>query len=272
VATTEIYVHAKKERIWVSKLRQMPEGVFDLLIKRIAQGDSIRQIAKYCQTVRPEIAFETYRKWLQALSKLVAGYVADQEAVLAGQRAIDVYHKRKEEERREAEAAQSHEPATTDEALMVKANITAVLRDMEISDLLKDAWFIQHRRIRKLVEIEEKLGYSLPDGPKNIDSLGYILSLMMKHEMDTNEILRKGGGRPADIEMEKLSPTARAVGELDTVDRNLIQQLSRRFRDMMEGKADGAETEGLAVNGNGARGTVPGNNQGNSGTPIPGST
>jgi hypothetical protein len=51
VATTEIYVQAKKERIWVSKLREMPEGVFELLIKRIAQGDSLRDVAKYCQTV-----------------------------------------------------------------------------------------------------------------------------------------------------------------------------------------------------------------------------
>lgn len=68
MATTQIYVQAKKERIWVAKLREMPEGVFDLLIKRIAQGDSIRQIAKYCQTVRPEIAFETYREWLHALA------------------------------------------------------------------------------------------------------------------------------------------------------------------------------------------------------------
>jgi hypothetical protein len=40
-------------------------------------------------------------------------------------------------------------------------NITAVLRNLQLSDLLKDEWFIQHRRIRKLVEIEEKLGYSL---------------------------------------------------------------------------------------------------------------
>ena len=256
MAITQIYVQAKKERIWVSKLREMPEGVFDLLIKRIAQGDSIRQIAKYCQTVRPEIAFETYRKWLQALARTVSQYAADQAAVVAGQRAIDIFHKRKEEERLELEAQQKRGPITLDEAETVKANITAVLRDMEISDLLRDAWFMQHRRIRKLMEIEEKLGYSLSDGQKNIDSLGYILSLMMKHEADTNEILRKGGGRTVDIQMEKLSPVALKVGELDAVDRNIIQQLSHRFAKMVERKTSGAKTEGMAANGSEANGMV----------------
>jgi hypothetical protein len=95
VATTQIYVQAKNERIWVSKLREMPEGVFDLLIKHIAQGDSIRQVAKYCQTVKPEIAFETYRKWLQALSKLVAGYVAENEVRLPGKKRLMLITKTK---------------------------------------------------------------------------------------------------------------------------------------------------------------------------------
>ena len=236
----------------------MPEGVFDTLVARIAKGDSIREIAKYCQRIRPEVAFETYRKWLQALKRQVVEDAADQAAVAAGQRAIDVWHKRKEQERLELEAQQSHGPLTLDEAETVKANITAVLRDMETSDLLRDAWFIQHRRVRKLVEIEEKLGYSLSDGPKNMDSLAYILSLMMKHEADTNEILRKGGGRTVDIQMEKLSPVALKVAKLDAVDRNLIQQLSHRFVDMMEGKFDGATAEGVAANGSGAKGAVTG--------------
>lgn len=256
MSTTKIYVQTKKERIWVSKLREMPEGVFELLIKRIAQGDSIRQIAKYCQTVRPEIAFETYRKWLHALARTVSQYAADQEAVIAGQRAIDVWHKRKEQERQELETRMASGPIVLNEAETVKANVTAVLRDMELSDLLKDAWFIQHRRIRKLVEIEEKLGYSLSDGPKNIDSLGYILSLMMKHAMDTEEILRKGGGRTIDIQMEKLSPVALKVGELDAVDRNIIQQLSHGFAKMVERKTSGAKTEGMAANGSEANGMV----------------
>jgi hypothetical protein len=258
VATTEIYVQAKKERIWVSKLREMPEGVFDLLIKRIAQGDSIRQIAKYCQTVKPEIAFETYRKWLQALSKLVAGYVAENEAAVAGQKAIDVYHKNKEKERQEIESQQVDEPPTLHEAEVVKANITAVLRNLELSDLLKDAWFIQHRRIRKMVAIEEKLGFSLPDGPKNVDSLAKILELIMKHELRTSLLMRKGAAVPATFDIEKLSPVAQKVAQLDDVDRNLIQQLSQRFVDFMEGKADGPETEGVAANGSGAKGVVAG--------------
>src|ERR1700730_11879583 len=238
----------------------MPEGVFDLLIKRIAQGDSIRQIAKYCQTVRPEIAFETYRKWLQALSKLVAGYVAENEVAVAGQKAIDAYHKNKEKEGQELQSQQVDEPPTLHEAEVVKANITGVLRNLELSDLLRDAWFIQHRRIRKLVEIEEKLGYSLSDGPKNMDSLAYILSLMMKHEADANEILRKGGGRTVDIQMEKLSPVALKVGELDAVDRNIIQQLSHRFAKMVERKTSGAKTEGMAANGSEANGVLAGDN------------
>jgi hypothetical protein len=260
VATAGIYLQAKKERIWISKLREMPEGVFDTLVARIAKGDSLREIAKYCATVKPDVSFNTYRKWIASLAKVVSQYAADQEAIAVGQRAIDVWHKRKEQERLELEAQQSHGPITLDEAETVKANITAVLRDMEISDLLRDAWFIQHRRIRKLVEIEEKLGYGLSDGPKNIDSLGYILSLMMKHEVDTQEILRKGGGKTTDIQMEKLSPVALKVGELDAVDRNIIQQLSHRFAKMVERKTSGAATEGMAANASEANGMVGGEN------------
>jgi hypothetical protein len=251
----------------------MPEGVFELLIKRIAKGDSIRQIAKYCQTVRPEIAFETYRKWLQALAKLVAGYMAENEAAVAGQKAIDIYHKQKEKERQEIESQQVEEPPTVHEAEVVKANITTLLRNMELSDLLRDAWFIQHRRITKMVAIEEKLGFSLPEGPKNIDALATILGLIMKHELGTASSLRKGGGVPADFEMEKLSPAAQEVAQLDDVDRNLIQQLSHKWLErIQEGVADAAEAEGLAANGSGTKGKIPGNNDGNNGTPIPGST
>jgi len=258
VATTEIYVQAKKERIWVSRLREMPEGVFATLVARIAKGDSIREIAKYCQRIRPGIAFETYRKWLQALKRQVVEDAADQAAVAAGQRAIDIFHKRKEQERLELEAQQKRGPTTLDEAETVQANITAVLRNMELSDLLKDAWFIQHRRIRKLVEIEEKLGYSLPDGPKNIDSLGYILSLMMKHGVDTTELLHRSGGLSADLEMKKLSPVAQEVAQLDEVDRNIIQQLSHKFADLIEKGTNGPKAKRLAANGSEANGMVGG--------------
>jgi hypothetical protein len=260
VSTTKIYVQTKKERIWVSKLREMPEGVFDLLIKRIAQGDSIRQVAKYCQTVRPEIAFETYRKWLQALSTLVAGYVAENEAAVTGQRAIDIYHKQKEKERREIESQRVEGPPTVHEAEVVKANITAVLRNMELSDLLRDAWFIQHRRIRKLVAIEEKLGFSLPDGPKNLDSLTKILELIMKHELGTSLLMRKGAAVPASFDIEKLSPVAQKVAQLDEVDRNIIQQLSHKFANMIKEGTNGAKAERLAANGSEANGMVGGDN------------
>ena len=260
MATTEIYVQAKKERIWVSRLREMPEGVFATLVARIAKGDSIREIAKYCQRIRPGIAFETYRKWLQALKRQVVEDAADQAAVAAGQRAIDIFHKRKEQERLDLEAQQRRGPITLDEAETVKANITAVLRNMELSDLLKDAWFIQHRRVRKLVEIEEKLGYSLPDGPKNIDALGYILSLMMKHEIDTRELLHRSGGLPSNIQMEKLSPIAQEVAQLDEVDRNIIQELSHKFANMIEKGTNAAKVKRLGANGSEANGMVGGDN------------
>jgi hypothetical protein len=39
---------------------------------------------------------------------------------------------------------------------------------------------------------------------KNLDSFTNILELIMKHEFGT-ALLRKGGGVPADFEMEKLT-------------------------------------------------------------------
>jgi hypothetical protein len=147
---------------------------------------------------------------------------------------------------------------------LVKENVTAILRQMEISDLLKDAWFVQHRRITKLVAIEDKLGYSLPDGPRNVEALATILGLMIKHELATTLLISKRGGFSKDFDMQKLSPVAQEVAKLDDVDRNLIQQLSHKWLEMIqEGVADAAKAEGLAVNGSGAKITVPGDNQGN---------
>src|ERR1700724_2206615 len=109
----------------------MPEGVFNTLVARLAKGDSIREIAKYCERIRPEIAFETYRKWLQVLKRTVMEDAADQEAVAAGQRAIDIFHKRKEQERLDLEAQQRRGPITLNEAETVKANITASLTTLD---------------------------------------------------------------------------------------------------------------------------------------------
>lgn len=45
---------------------------------------------------------------------------------------------------------------------------------------------------------------------KNLDSFTNILELIMKHEFGT-ALLRKGGGVPADFEMEKLNPVAQKL-------------------------------------------------------------
>jgi len=188
---------------------------------------------------------------------------------LPGKKRLKFITKRKKKSKQGLESRQ--EPPTVHEAEFVKANVTAVLRNLELSDLLKDAWFIQHRRVTKLVAIEEKLGYSLPDGPKNIEALATILGLMIKHETATTLLLRKTGGMSAAIDMEKLSPAAQEIAQLDDVDRNLIQQLSHKWLErIQEGVADAAKAEGLAANGSGTKGRIPGNNEGNNGTTIPG--
>jgi hypothetical protein len=82
VSTTENLARKGKEHVWVSNLRNMPKGVFELIVKRLAQGDSIRQIAKYCNAVKPENSIETYRKWLVPLDKTVSAQVAERKAAL----------------------------------------------------------------------------------------------------------------------------------------------------------------------------------------------
>jgi hypothetical protein len=116
----------------------------------------------------------------------------------------------------------------------------------------------------KMVAIEEKVSYRLPEGPKNIEALVTILGLIMKHELGTTSLLRKGGGGPADFERKKLSPAAQQLSQLDDVGRNLSQQLSHKWLEMIqEGVADAAKAEGLAANGSGTNGKIPGNNEGN---------
>jgi hypothetical protein len=57
--------------------RALPPGVFDLVVRRIAKGDPVRQIARYLHGVDPDVAEDTFRKWLNALAKQVRELLAE---------------------------------------------------------------------------------------------------------------------------------------------------------------------------------------------------
>jgi hypothetical protein len=57
------------ERSSIAHLRELPPGMFDLVVKRIAKGDPLTQIAKSLHTIQPDFAEETFRKWLHDLAK-----------------------------------------------------------------------------------------------------------------------------------------------------------------------------------------------------------
>ena len=258
MSTTENLARKGKEHVWVSNLRNMPKGVFELIVKRLAQGDSIRQIAKYCNAVKPENSIETYRKWLVPLDKTVSAQVAERKAALNAQKAIDDYYREKEKMRKALETQQVEKELSAREVKQLKANITRAIMDINSAELIRDAWLMQRRRVERMAAIEEKLGYVLPDSHKQMDSLSKIIELVLKHELGIALLTRKGADVPASLEIDKLSPAAQAVGALDTVDRNLIQQLSHRFMDLMEGRTPGAKAERLDVIESIAKGTAPG--------------
>jgi len=105
-----------------------------------------------------------------------------------------------------------------------------------------------------------------------MDSLSKIIELVLKHELAIALLTRKGPGVPDSLEIDELNPVAQEVAQLDEVDRNIIQELSHKFANMIERGTNAAKATGLAADGSGANGTVSGNKDGNSGTPIFGST
>jgi hypothetical protein len=250
----------------------MPKGVFELIVKRLAQGDSIRQIAKYCNAVKPENSIETYRKWLVPLDKTVSAQVAERKAALNAKKAIDDYYREKEKMRKALEAQQVEKEPSAREVKQLKANITRAIMDIDSAELIRDAWLMQRRRVQRITAIEEKLGYVLPNSHKEMDSLTKIIELVLKHELGIALLTREGAGVPASLEIDKLSPLGQEIAQLDEVDRNIIQELGHKFANMIERQTNAAKVKRLGTNGSGANGTVSGNSDGNSGTPIPGST
>jgi hypothetical protein len=160
--------------------------------------------------------------------------------------------------RKALETQQVEKELSAREVKQLKANITRAIMDINSAELIRDAWLMQRRRVERMAAIEEKLGYVLPDSHKQMDSLSKIIELVLKHELGIALLTRKGADVPASLEIDKLSPAAQAVGALDTVDRNLIQQLSHRFMDLMEGRTPGAKAERLDVIESIAKGTAPG--------------
>jgi hypothetical protein len=244
---TEICARAKQERIWLARLRALPNGVFDLVVRRITKGDSIFSIAKYLCTVAPEYSVASYRKYLTILADDIRTMVEQKQKANREQNEIDEFNQAKQHAT-VVEPPPEPESPSTKPLSAIRCTVNRAIRDLQSEDLLKYTWITQQKRVDEMVLLEQRMGFKFPWGDRAIAELRKIAEAIFKHEIGTALLLRKGAGVPTSIDIDKLSPTAQEFAKLDDVDRNLVRQLGHRFQEFVE---EGLREHRAAAEGSG---------------------
>lgn len=226
-----------RERSSIERLRELPPGVFDLVVKRIAKGDALTQIAKYLHTIQPDFAEETFRKWLHDLAKRVRQFLAEETNIDDVAKTIEDFSTANTEA---ASPAVGRPPGPSAGGIQrLKATVKRACEDINAEMMLRYSWAIQQKRVDKMVDLEGRLGVVLPALHKEIDTLKGIAEALTKLEMGTALMKRKGGGIPdlPPIKPPEPDSLAERVSQLDIVDRNLLRTAATQVTDLIRERA-----------------------------------
>lgn len=186
---------AKREQVWIRRLRNMPPGVFDPLVRRIVKGDPLRHIAQYLHGIKPDLSEETFRKWLQVLAKQVKAELELNKNVDQVQKAIEDFNAAKAD----GQFADVESPAanvSTRVSKRLKAAVARAIKDLDSENMLKYVWVLELERFEAMREVEKSTGILFPQGDKHVSALTKIAVATMEHEMGIALMKQKGGGVP----------------------------------------------------------------------------
>jgi hypothetical protein len=150
----------------------------------IAEGDSATQIVQCLHGIDPEIAEETYQKWVQALA-------TETEESEEGKRASDPQTRAVED----LEAKANEKSPIVEKSSTLSAEVVAEAKELsKISglDMLKDCWVIQRRRVDSLMDLEKSKGIISLSGHKEIALLRRIAESVLKYEVKNAPKNREG--------------------------------------------------------------------------------
>lgn len=231
---------AKRERLYINRLRALPPSVFDVLVRKIVKGDSINSIAKYAHSLHFEISIDNFRKYLAVLAKEIGQAKHTQRVAADTQKEINEFNQAV------AEAAQAvippaplppDRPPGPGDVKKFVAQVTRAFVDVGIEEKLNYLFMVQMKRLDRMVEMEERVGMVFPMGFKNIDSLRMICEVLLKKEAARTLFI---DNQPSE---KNISPLAQRLSKFDDVDRNLIRQGASKIIQMIEEEADGKYTD-----------------------------
>jgi hypothetical protein len=227
-----------QERVWMARLRALPPGVFDLTLKRIAQGDPIRQVARYLHGVDPDVAEETFQKWLRVLAKQLRELLAEKKTV---DEAVKIIKESSVTSDEGASSAGRPPVPSAGSSQRLKAIVNNVDKDLRSEMMFKFLWATEQRRLGKMLDLEEKLGVLLPNVPKEIDTLRSIAESLLTVEMGRWALMQ--GGYVPEMAPPEPGSLAEKVSKLDIVDRNLIRTAATHVIDMIHDEARKLQAE-----------------------------
>lgn len=173
----------RRNDMLIGILRRTP--IFDQLVKRFVEGQSVVRVATWVYDLKPEGplkdgSYNSIRTYLTALRARVRNEIADH---------LQKRHERvvKEEEIVQTIQAKPLPPHRIDR---FKRTVDKALREVEAIDLLKYAFLRQEERVHEMRLLEARTqGMLIPNGYKEIELLKTIADSIAKINMGT-EILR----------------------------------------------------------------------------------
>jgi hypothetical protein len=152
-------VSQAREHLWISKLRRLPDGMFEQAVKKLISGLGPSVVAKWLVESRlenPEFAglqFPTYKKYLCALNqRLKSEMYGVRRNDVSAQAGRAVYA----EVERQKQAVIHGNAATVQPVKKIWNVVTKAVQELDAEMALKYAFMVQVARVEMLRELEIK--------------------------------------------------------------------------------------------------------------------
>lgn len=177
--------------MWISKLKsELGDEIFEHLIHRMLEGDSMRELALYCHRVNSNYLPETYRKWLRVLEH---NSVSERRERDASQAAINAFNTAKATLRTATRMEIVPDGPSGASLRWLKRNVTKEWKSVDTENMLKFSWIQTQRTVEKLADFGNRSGLPHPDIYKGLAELRKIAIAHMQFEFRV-KLLKRGDG------------------------------------------------------------------------------
>jgi hypothetical protein len=258
----ELYAATAKHRIWISRLKDLPGGTFEIIVKRLMQGDSKLAMSKWLANLNSEYSAHSYRKFLTVLDVDIQGLITAKEKAIETQMEIDAHRDKLVKIEIEKHLnKQMPEVPSAKQFRRLDATVDEQVMNLDAERMLRYAWVTQQRRVDSMVAMEQQMGFLHRGGDREMKALTHIASELMKFRLLRETLYRKFGRENPVIDSGKRkNGIVDKFKTLDDVDQHLIIQLQRQFKDLALENLNAPTTEGLGTDARGTSATETGDN------------